>query len=140
MLVINFREKDRDTHSRVVHVPQTGRHPVTTIYGKVVGPVVLGAVDNPLYVANTGVITSTADAVDAPIGTTWNIVNAGTINSSSAIGIAIASTGTVTNEGLVSGNTGISLASGGSVVNTGSGTIMASGAIGGGWGREPGSR
>jgi hypothetical protein len=119
--------------------------------------------DNPLVITATGAVNSTgagADGIDGTTGATWTITNDGTVSSAGSRGISLAGAGivsngptsgaaasisgaitgigiygagTVTNSGRVAANTGIALQAGGSVSNTSTGSISASGTIGGGF-------
>src|SRR5260370_41482542 len=96
-----------------------------TISSSTTGPVVLAATDNPLYITNTGTVTSTgsADGIDAGTGTTWTISNAGMVSASSGNGVSLASSGIVRNTGSISGNDAPVLHAGGSVTNDVGGSI-----------------
>jgi hypothetical protein len=124
--------------------------------------------DDPLTVSSTGKVNSTGSGMDSIDGTTptaWTIANDGTVtstggssislagggtvhnrpNSSSSasisgsiVGIAVSGACTITNSGRVSGNEGIQLSTGGSVSNTSTGSITASGTVGGGFAIEAG--
>jgi hypothetical protein len=104
-----------------------------TISTSITGPFVLSAASNPLYITSTGTVTSTAsgkDAIDGASGTTWTVINNGTLTSSSGNGVSLTGAGKVSSSGLITGRTGIAVRGGGTISN--SGPIAASGPIGGG--------
>ncbi len=90
------------------------------------------AANNPLTITSTGSVTTTAsgDAISAPLGTAWQINNAGTISGvvgSSSAGIYSPASGiAVQNTGKISGYVaGLWLSDGGSVTNGATGVISA---------------
>jgi hypothetical protein len=102
-------------------ISSEGEEMARTISSSVTGPVVLSAADNPLTITNTGTITATADDIDGASGTTWTVVNQGTLKSSSGSGISLAGAGSVSSTGVITGSIyGVELADGGLVTNTGS--------------------
>jgi hypothetical protein len=84
-----------------------------TITTSVTGPVVLvPATDNPLYITNTGTVTSTgtSDGVDGGAGSNWTVSNAGVVSAASTgIGVSLATNSTIGNTGSISGKDGLML-------------------------------
>ena len=96
---------------------------MAVISTSVTGPFVLSATNNPLTITDTGTVTSAGagvDAIDGASGTTWNIVNNGTISSSSGNGVSLSGAGTISSSGVITGKDGVVLRGGGSVSNSGS--------------------
>ena len=106
---------------------------MAVISTSVTGPFVLSATNNPLTITGTGTVTSTGagvDAIDGASGTTWNIVNNGTISASTGNGVSLSGAGTISSSGVITGKDGVVLRAGGSVSNSGS--ISGTGAMGAG--------
>ncbi len=102
--------------------------PSLTITTAVNGPLTLTPSDNPVLITGSGSVTATnTDAIDGGSGSSWQILNAGTISSTSAYGVNLAGFGSVTNSGSISGNGGVLLNNYGAVTNSSSGTITATG-------------
>ena len=103
-----------------------------TISSSTIGPIALGASDNPLSITGTGQVTSTGtvDGIDGAAGTVWTIANSGTIGAATGFGIYLAGAGFVSSGGVITGKDGVIIRGGGGVTNTG--LIKAVGAIGGG--------
>jgi hypothetical protein len=104
----------------------------TTISSYTIGPVILGTADNPLTITNTGTVLATggSEAIFAAAGTTWTIINAGSVTSQASYGIQLSGTGTATNSGVISGTDGLGFLAGGSLVNGVSGSISGTGTAG----------
>jgi hypothetical protein len=79
---------------------------MAVISTSVTGPFVLSATNNPLTITGTGTVTSTGagvDAIDGASGTTWNIVNNGTISASTGNGVSLSGAGTISSSGVITG-------------------------------------
>ena len=103
-----------------------------TLSTSVSGPVMLNPSLNPLYITNTGTVTSTgaADGIDGAAGTTWTISNqGGLVTAAGGNGVALGGSGIIGNSGSISGTTAI-LTHGGSVTNNQGGTLSGAGTSG----------
>ncbi|MBW0005827.1 MAG: VCBS repeat-containing protein [Hyphomicrobiales bacterium] len=104
---------------------------MSTISTSVAGPVTLNPTLNPLYITNTGTVTSTgtSDGIDGAAGTTWTIVSQGLVTASGGDGVFLAGNGIIGNSGSILGTTAI-VTHGGNITNNQGGTLTSTGVAG----------
>ena len=102
-----------------------------TLSTSVAGPVMLNPSLNPLYITNTGTVTSTgaSDGIDGAATTSWAISNQGHVTAAGGDGVALDGSGIIGNSGSISGTTAI-LTHGGSITNNQGGTLTGAGTSG----------